>query len=250
MKAKIFLIKLLMFFICFSVYSQTYKILFNSKITDSELELLSKGETLIRNIGDKKNISLTKSNSEYVKNIHNELNKKNPNYLAEIIKIIPKTTKTNNIKQLLYEGIFDIESYTNIPYYSERNKRWYDLYSYAKIDKIVKKDSETIIDFTTSMEPFGTIKMKGSLEETNDSLFYSMINTSKIIYERMNLTCVKTENMYNAITLFEYDNYYILYGIGAVNAPSVFFMKDRIEKSLVGRIKCFFKYMFEQIKIK
>lgn len=242
---KIKFLSILMIFACFSVFSQSYRNLFNSKITESELTQLANGETVIRNVGSKKNLSLTNSNSEYITKIKEELDDKNPNYLAEVIKIIPKTENNTDLKQKLYEVILDIESYSNIPYYSEHNEKWFKLYNYAKINSLTKTGNQTNIDFTAEMDPFGVIDMKGVLIEDENSLFYSMVNTSKVVYDSWNITCVSKNKMYNAITLFEYDDYYILYGVGGVKAPSIFFLRDRIDTAFIGRIKYFCKYMFE-----
>ena len=70
---KIKFLSILMIFACFSVFSQSYRNLFNSKITESELTQLANGETVIRNVGSKKNLSLTNSNSEYITKIKEEL---------------------------------------------------------------------------------------------------------------------------------------------------------------------------------
>ena len=77
-----------------------------------------------------------------------------------------------------------------------------------------------------------------------------MVNDSKVTYKDKNITCIKPENMLSSIVLFEYKDYYVLYGIGAIEAPSIFFLKDRIETAFIGRIKDFCKYMFEQINIR
>lgn len=234
---------------CFSLAAQDFKSLFNDKISNEDLQKLSNGETVIRNIGTIKKLSLKNSNNdEYLTQIYNELSKLNPNYLAEIIKIVPKNTESNLISTIESE-ILNIENYANIPYYSVRNKKWYDLYDSAEINSITGTDEEKTLDFTVEMTPFGIINMNGKVYSTQNSLYFYMKNTNKVVYENMNITCVKPQKMYCAIYLFENDNEYILYGVGGVNGPSIFFLKDRIDTAFIGRIKSFCTYMFDQIKI-
>ena len=180
--------------------------------------------------------------------IYNELSKLNPNYLAEIIKVVPKELDTNLINTIESE-ILNIENYTKIPYYSVRNKKWYDLYDSAKINSITGTDFEKNLDFTVEMTPFGIINMNGKVYSTPNNLYFYMKNTNKVVYEKMNITCVKPQKMYCAIYLFEYEDVYILYGVGGVNAPSIFFLKDRIDTAFIGRINAFCTYMFDQISL-
>ena len=231
------------------IFSEDFSDLFNSKISQEELNSLKKGETLIRNIGNVKNLSLTQSNNQIISSIHENLNNRKPNYLAEIIKIVPKE-KSDTLVDDVYNEIINIESYTKIPYYSKQHQRWFNLYDFAELNSIKKEGNYTEINLTVQMVPFGFINSNSYITKTNNSLKFENINTEKIIYEFKNIPCVKPEKMYTAIALFEYKDYYILYGIGAVNAPSIFFLQERIDTAFIGRIKDFCKYMFEQIKIK
>ena len=239
---------LFILFYCFTLVAQDFSSLFNDKISNEDLQKLANGETVIRNIGSIKKLSLTNSNNTLVQNIHKELNQRKPNYLAEIIKIVPKTGNEDLLSKI-YSGILDIESYTQIPYYSVRQKQWYDLYDYVEINRLTGTDDNLTMDFTVEMTPFGIINLIGLLEKTDNSLFFYMINNNKIIYEYMNIKCVDPKKMYSSIALFEYNNYYVLYGVGCLNAPSIFFLKDRIDTAFIGRINAFCTYMFDQISL-
>lgn len=230
------------------LFSSNFSDMFNKKITQDELQRLEQGEIVIRNIGTIRKLSLTESNNDLIKKVQKELIDRNPNYLAEIIKVVPKEGNETLIQQV-FEGINDIESYTEIPYFSERQQKWYDLYDSVVINSTSGTENNKINEYSVEMTPFGIIDISAELEKTDNSLYFSMINKNKVIYEYKNITCIKPEKMYSAIVLFEYNNYYILYGIGALNAPSIFFLQDRIETAFIGRMKYFCKYMFEQINI-
>lgn len=230
------------------LFSSNFSDMFNKKITQDELQRLEQGEIVIRNIGTIRKLSLTESNNDLINKVQKELIDRNPNYLAEIIKVVPKEGNENLIQQV-FEGINDIESYTEIPYFSERQQKWYDLYDSVVINSTSGTENNKINEYSVEMTPFGIIDISAELEKTDNSLYFSMINKNKVIYEYKNITCIKPEKMYSSIVLFEYNNYYILYGIGALNAPSIFFLQDRIETAFIGRMKYFCKYMFDQINI-
>lgn len=230
------------------LFSSSFSDMFNKKITQDELQRLEQGEIIIRNIGTVRKLSLTESNNDLIKKVHKELNDRNPNYLAEIIKVVPKKGNETLIQQI-YDGINDIESYTEIPYFSERQQKWYDLYDSVVINSTSGTENNKINEYSVEMTPFGIIDISAELEKTDNSLYFSMINKSKVIYEYKNITCIKPKKMYSSIVLFEYNDYYVLYGIGALNAPVIFFLQDRIETAFIGRMKYFCKYMFEQINI-
>ena len=72
------------------LFSSSFSDMFNKKITQDELQRLEQGEIIIRNIGTVRKLSLTESNNDLIKKVQKELNDRNPNYLAEIIKVVPK----------------------------------------------------------------------------------------------------------------------------------------------------------------
>ena len=61
------------------------------------------------------------------------------------------------------------------------------------------------------------------------------------------MTVVRPEKMQSFVYAFVYNDFIVLYGIGGVNAPSVFFLRERIETSFINRIKTFCKFIFEKI---
>lgn len=248
MKKKL-LITFLYFYFLAAIFGQDFSEIFNSSISEVEIQQLQRGETLIRNIGNVKKVTLTESDNQYMKILLEELRSRKPNYLAEIIKILPKKNNST-IQNKISDAILDIESYTKIPYFSVRNQKWYDLYDSAVVNSILQVGNNVNISYTVVMVPFGTIDFRGKIQKTQNSLYFTMINDSKVIFEEKKITCIRPEKMLCAIVLFEYKDYYVLYGVGAIEAPSIFFLKDRIETAFIGRIKDFCKYMFEQINIR
>lgn len=240
MKTKIILFSLFIFFITTSVNAQ----IFNSNLTAEEQQRIANGELVIRNIGKAKNISLNPINPIAEKAIQT-INKLNPAYLAEVIQIIPYVGNEDLIKNL-EPMLLDVQSYVGIPYYSERAETYYDLYSSAEIKSHVKNGTETNMNVILEMEPFGGIDTDIYLNANPNEIYYEMTNLNKLRYYDK-FTCAKEKKMKSIITAFRYEDSIILYGIGGVDAPSIFFLKDRVETSFMNRIKTFCSYFFEKL---
>lgn len=96
------------------------------------------------------------------------------------------------------------------------------------------------------MEPFGNIDTDIVMETSADTLYYENMNRNDLRYYDK-FTAVKGENMKSIITVFRSGDSWILYGIGGVKAPSIFFLRDRVETSFMNRIKTMCSYFFEQL---
>ena len=55
---------LFILFCCFTLVAQDFSSLFNDKISNDDLQKLTNGETVIRNIGSIKKLSLNNSNND------------------------------------------------------------------------------------------------------------------------------------------------------------------------------------------
>lgn len=226
---------------------------FNSNLTQTDRQELLSGKTVYKNLKSVSNISLTDT-----ENVLKSIKELKPNYIAEIIRIIPVSKKPELINEL-YTILNDIPSYKGIPYYSERNDLWVDLYSEAKIiDKTESAEWNSLINAEFYMKPFGTILSKilikadhadfktvSSGKSDLTSLYYENINTSPVLYR--DITCIKPQKMKSVIYVFKSDDYWILYGIGGANAPRIPFLNKRIEVSFINRIKTFCNYVFSKL---
>ncbi len=222
------------------LYSQD---IFNDKLTNDEKLQLESGEILIRNIGKAKNMCLS-SATEGTERVVETIEDLKPAYLAEVIQIRPYKGNENLLNELK-PLLLDIEGYVGIPYYSERNDAYYDLYSSAEILLENISENEGSVNANLNMSPFGNINVDIAFEKDTSELFYSMTNTSKVKYEGFNI--VREENMQSLVYVFRHGDDLILYGIGGVDAMSIFFLRDRIETSFINRIKTFCQFIFEKI---
>ena len=222
------------------VFSQA---LFNANLTAAERQKLENGEILIRNIGKAKNVCLNPVTAQAAHLIE-RVTKLKPSYLAEVIQVLPVSGNEDFLKKLK-PLLLDIEGYVGIPYWSERNQRFYDLYSSASIVRSDISENDGNMNVDLVMNPFGNINVDIDLTGNDSELFYRMKNTSGVVYN--NMTVVRPEKMQSFVYAFVYNDFIVLYGIGGVNAPSVFFLRERIETSFINRIKTFCKFIFEKI---
>ncbi len=217
--------------------------IFNDKLSSDELQKLENGEILIRNIGKAKNMCLNPA-TEGTEKVVEMIEDLKPAYLAEVIQIRPyegNEDLLNKVKPIL----LDIEGYVGIPYYSERNEQYYDLYSSAEILSEDIRETDGELSANLYMNPFGSIDVDISFEQTETDLFYLMANTSVVEYSGFNV--VKKDNMQSIVYIFKHNDSLILYGVGGVDAMSIFFLRDRIETSFINRIKTFCQFVFEKI---
>lgn len=217
---------------------------FNSKLTNSELERLNNGEVVIKNIDYQKNMCLNGSTDSVCDKIVKDVKDFNPKYLAEIIQI--KDYEGNeDLPQKMAEILNNISDYAGIPYWSERHERYFDLYSSATIKKSRTDENKSYISADLEMEPFGIVSEDIYCEQTENSLYYSALNTNTLKYE--GITCVPKGKLKVFIYCVHIDDKWYVYGIGGVNAPHIPFLTDRIRVSFINRIKTFCNFVFTKL---
>ncbi len=222
---------------------------FNEKLTLDEKKKLDTGEVLIKNIGYQKNMCLNKDYNSDCQALTDEIKALNPKYLAEIIQIKPYKGN-ENLPETLTQLLYNVSDYKNIPYFSERGQTYYNLYDSAEIqkEKIISSNASGTakeLEVLFVMEPFGNVHEIINLTQTNNSVYYSSINTNKLRYLDQ-FDCIWPKKLKICILLFRDGDNWVLYGIGGVNAPRIPFFTERIETSFINRIKTFCSFIFSK----
>jgi hypothetical protein len=163
---------------------------------------------------------------------------------VEVIQVRPYRSEENLVEQVK-AILLDVPAYQGIPYWSVRGQSWFELYSSAKVLELRSKKNITEINAELVMEPFTPIDAAIYVSGGGDSLFFSMINNNNIKVD--GITAVKKNCMNSTIVVFRNNDSLVLYGIGGVKAPVVFFLKQRIETSFMNRIKTFCMYVYEKL---
>ena len=220
----------------FILVSASFAFPFNLKLSEQELDSALNGEILIRNISSYKNISLDVENAE-INSCLDELKELNPRYFVEVLQI-RKANDGDDVIKKLSELLSNVESYTEIPYYSERHKTTTPLYSYCKI--LSDSQVDGIHSFTVDMEmpPFEVYTAEISIKTDYENfLLYKSKNLNDMAC--ISFVRVKENNLRSVVTAFKYNEYWIIYGIGAAKAPKIKFLTHRIEVAFISRVKAF-----------
>lgn len=231
-----------LFFI--SLFTLAFADPFNSKLTSVERQTIENGEILIKNINYEKFMCLKKGDSELGDKLLAEIRDLNPKYLAEVIQIKPYKGN-EDLPQRLEALLNNVPEYAGIPYYSERNDEWYNLYDSAEIVSSIDRSDGKSLKAELMMEPFDLVKEDIDLYRDRESIFYTAVNTNKLRYLDK-FDCVWPRKMKICILLLRDGDKWILYGIGGVNAPRVPFFTERIQTSFINRINTFCSFIFKK----
>ena len=221
--------------------------LFNKNLTDDERQTLKTGQVLIKNIGNQKKSCLNSGYNSDCDKLIAEIKDLNPKYLAEIIQVKPYKGN-ENLPQVLEELLYNVSDYVGIPYWSERNQKYYDLYDSAEIteETILSQGISSVskeLSVTFGMKPFGTVYETIMLSRSPSSVYYSSVNLNKLRYNDQ-FDCIWPKKLKICIILIRDGDNWILYGTGGVNAPRIPFFTERIETSFINRIKTFCNFIF------
>ena len=218
--------------------------LFNDNLSVAERGVLASGKTLIKNTSSYKKMCLETGNPQ-VQKLRQIIMEMKPAYFAEVIKEYP-VQGMEDLPSVFSALVTDVSSYAGIPYFSERKQKYYDLYTWAKVTSSSQQGSTLKMTADFEMKPFGEVSMRIETETGKDFFWYESTNTTLMRYYDK-FDCVKPENMKSLIVVFKSDDKWILYGAGAVKAPSVFFLRDRVDTSFMNRIKAFCAYFFAKM---
>lgn len=219
--------------------------MFNENLSEEDYALVKSGQTLIKNTANYRKLCL-KGGKYGADKALKAIEELKPTYFAEVIHEYPYKGNENLIDE--FESlILDIPSYAGIPYWSVKWEKFYDLYDEAKVVSIEKNGNRTTILADIIMDPFDYVPMRIDSEKGPDWFYYESTNLNVLEYYEK-FKCVNPENMKSIIFVCRDGDRWIMYGAGAVKAPSIFFLRDRVDASFMGRIKTFCGFFFDKIK--
>lgn len=217
--------------------------MFNSKLTEDERAVIESGDFLFHSIRKIDNIRINEiPETEQVISTVQEVR---PNYLAEIVQIIPYKGN-ENLVPVIARILSDVQSYIDIPYYSEQHDSWGTLFDDAAIIDALDENGKTVINGRFLMSPFEYYTSRIEIEDRGTYYFYKMQNTQKIKYRF--LSAIRRENMVAAVSVFRYEDNWIVYGLGGADMIRLPFLSRRIEVAFINRIKSFASFIFQKLE--
>lgn len=232
--------------IMMSVSLSLYANVFNSNLTASEKAVLDSGKVLIKSIPSVKKLSVERDNR--TKDAIDNAKELNPTYVAEIIQVRPYVGNEDLLEKI-DKTLLDMNTYLNIPYYSERTEKMYKLYDSATLLGKDTVGNKTKVSTILEMSVFGKFHAQFDIDKNDSRYFYKMKNLDKLRYHDK-FNAVGKEKMQSVITVFRDGDNWILYAIGGADVLKVPFMTDinsRVEVSFMNRIKTFCNHIFEKI---
>ncbi|MCR5316686.1 MAG: hypothetical protein K6E22_00520 [Treponema sp.] len=226
------------------VFSSDFLSCFNSsKFTKEQIQDLKEGKVVIRNLKSPLESGLKTSNI-YANKFLKELKATSPTHFAEIMQVRPYKGNENLIAQLA-NLVTDIKSYRQIPYYTERHGAWAAMFTKAEVVSVSRGNLTSVYNAVFRMPPFAEFDAQVSTTQIGDTLYFATKNKGKIEYKIFD--AVKPEKMECGLVLFREGDYWILYGAGAVKTNGSPFVKKRVNRAFVNRIKDFSMYFIKKL---
>lgn len=214
------------------------------KLTVKELESLRAGNAIVREVKSASTLTLAPFDAEAA-SIRKSVTELKPNYLTEVIAIIPFRNGARQMERLA-ATISDVEGYVGIPYWSARMAKRYDLFDKMNILSRKSLPGGALIEAEQHMKPFEDYKASYEYRMGESSLAFRSINLSPISYK--GVRSVAPGGMKWYLYVFHSGDFLVYYGVGAVKAFDMLgLIRDRLEVSFIGRVDAFFDYMFVRL---
>ncbi|MBQ7159292.1 MAG: hypothetical protein IJS09_07725 [Treponema sp.] len=219
--------------------------LFNSNLTDIEREQLLSGQIVIRFINDAEKICANTGFSPETDAVIQSIRQTKPNYLAEVLWSIP-VQEGDNLTDLAESLFCDMNTFKEIPYYSEAFNKIEPLFTIAELI-----DTEKSGQYTTSlaqfcMDPFEPYKATLSISKTKTSFSFLHTNNDKL--KVAIVKAVEKNTLKAGIALIQHDGKWFVYGAGGVKAPKPLLFRKSLEKAFNNRIKDFASFYIKKVQ--
>ena len=212
-------------------------------LSAGETSALAEGKSVFRQPSGWKDLSVP-SAAPFAKDIEDTVRKLGANYLGEVVMVLPKAANPDLLPDLA-RGLADVESHTGIPYWSRRNKKYFDLYSRVTVIERTGSAAEGGLVADLYMKPFDDYRARYSWSLRGERLSFLSTNLTHLSYDGKK--AVSPGDMVWRMEAYADGDRWVLYGVGAVKAFDMFgLLRDRLSESFMGRIEAFFGYMYRQ----
>ncbi|MBN1242923.1 MAG: hypothetical protein JXA15_09500 [Spirochaetales bacterium] len=214
-----------------------------ARLSSDESRVLLAGNPVVRSLGSYRDLSLSSGDARGDELVA-AMGKLKPNYLAELMLSVPAR---ESLLPSLEAALLDFGSYPGIRYWSERQQTHYDLFDYVKVLSDTSSGGKRRIRILVAMEPFDDYEATIELERTPSSIAFRYVSDGPLVYTYRNFKAAGPGDLVWALYAFQRDGRLHCYAAGGVKAFDLFgAFRDRLESSLVGRVKSYFGYMFDR----
>jgi hypothetical protein len=210
----------------------------------AELAALGQGEPVIRLLKGAGELSLPEA-APGGRETRAAVARLKPNYLVEVVASYPSAALSDALRGLA-AALDDVEGYVGIPYYSEKNKKTYDLFDRARVLSRSGEAGAAAIEAAMHMKPFEDYRARYEVSLSAEALLFTGANLDNLVYK--GVKAVKPGEMLWRIVAYRAGDRILFFGVGAVKAFDLFgAARDRLEPSFIGRTRAFFESMRARI---
>jgi len=212
-------------------------------LSSEDSAAVSAGTSVFRQPAGWKDLSVPAA-APFAKDVEDTVRKLGANYIGEVVLVLPKAANPD-LLAILARALSDVESHVGIPYWSRRNKKHFDLFTWVKIQERTGGEAEGGLISEQYMKPFDPYRARYSWSLRGERLSFLSTNLTHLSYEGKK--AVSPGDMVWRLEAYAEGESWILYGIGAVKAFDMLgLLRDRLSESFMGRIEAFFGYMYKK----
>ena len=232
-----------------------------SGLDAQELARLQEGESVIRSVPDARKLALA-ATGKTADEIRARVGAIRPNYLSEVMALVsvPDERAASAVLERLAATVSDVRGFIGIPYWSKRQKTYYDLFDKMDVWSTKPLPGGESIEVVQHMEPFDDYGARYDyrLESSPGvpaapgkavALTLSATNLGPIVYSYGGYKAVSPGGMLWSLYAYRDGERILFYGVGAVKAFDGFgLFRERLETSFMGRVEHFFGFMIKKLR--
>lgn len=219
--------------------------LFNEHLSDAEREQLYRGDIVIRYINTPEKICVRQGLFAEIDTVADAMRAVNANYLSEVLWAVP-VSYDPDITDLAESFFCDMETFKEIPYYSEAFDTTEPLFTVADLLESETDGTETVSRARFCMDPFEPYPARLYMRNTKNAFVFLHTNTEKI--KLAIVQAIGKDTMKAGIAIIQENGYWIVYGAGGIRGPKPPFFRKSLEKAFNNRIKDFATFYIKKVQ--
>ena len=220
--------------------------LFNDQLSTAERTDLESGKIVIRYINDISKSCLNKDASPSFEKVRAMMENLQPNYLCEVLYEVPYEGNENFVEQV--KDIFnDSQHYLRIIYQPEESATPAPLFSQSILDDLIPQEGGTLMKMRFQMDPFTLYHADMVLESDEESFCFTHTNLDTLTY--LGIRVIKPNRMLAGLAITRFEDRWLVYASGGLNAWKPFFLKTVLENMFNNRMKDFSVFYINQVRV-
>lgn len=220
--------------------------IFNGQLTDCEYTSLKNGNIVIRYINDINKTCINKDISPAIEKVRAMMEQLQPNYLCEVLYEVPYEGNEDFVEQV--KDIFnDSKHYLRIIYQPDESASPVPLFSQSILDDLIPRENGSLMKMRFQMDPFTLYHADMELECDGENFCFTHTNLDTLTY--LGIRVIKPNRMLAGLAITRFEDRWLVYASGALNAWKPFFLKTVLENMFNNRMKDFSVFYINQVRV-